>query len=69
MNTLVALMIVTATGVVEAPNNFNSMQECQAVVLKLKAEAIEKGYTSAFVVAYENGLKIPVDKALKTKTN
>ena len=38
-------------------------------VLKLKAEAIEKGYTSAFVVAYENGLKIPVDKALKTKTN
>jgi hypothetical protein len=39
VNTLVALMIVTATGVVEAPNNFNSMQECQDVVLKLKAES------------------------------
>jgi hypothetical protein len=39
MNTMIALMIVTATGVVEAPNNFNSMRECQAVVDKIKTTA------------------------------
>ena len=35
MNSVFALMIVTATGVVEAPNNFNTMKECQAVVEKI----------------------------------
>lgn len=39
MNTIVALMIVTATGVVEAPNSFSSLKECQAVVDKIKTTA------------------------------
>ncbi len=44
MNSLVALMIVTSVGVTEAPNNFASMKECQAVSAKLKVESycIEK---------------------------
>ena len=44
MNSVFALMIVTATGVVEAPNNFNTMKDCQAVVDKNKftAYCVEK---------------------------
>jgi hypothetical protein len=39
MNSLVALMIVTSVGVTEAPNNFASLKECQAVSSKLKVES------------------------------
>lgn len=44
MNSMFALMIVTTTGVVEAPNNFSTMKECQAVVDKNKftAYCVEK---------------------------
>lgn len=44
MNSVFALMIVTATGVVEAPNNFNTMKDCQAVVDKINftAYCVEK---------------------------
>jgi len=44
MNSVFALMIVTATGVVEAPNNFHTMKECQAVVDKItfSAYCVEK---------------------------
>ena len=35
MNSVFALMIVTATGVVQAPNNFNTMKDCQAVVNRI----------------------------------
>lgn len=35
MNSVFALMLVTATGVVEAPNNFSTMKDCQAVVNKI----------------------------------
>jgi len=44
MNSVFALMLVTATGVVEAPNNFNSLRECQAVVDKItfSAYCVEK---------------------------
>ena len=31
MNTIYALMLVTATGIVEAPNNFSSLAECEKV--------------------------------------
>ena len=37
--------------------------------LNMKAEAVKLGYTSAFVVAYQNGIRISVENALKTKTN
>jgi hypothetical protein len=39
MNSLVALMVVTSIGVTEAPNNFASLKECQAVSSKLKVES------------------------------
>lgn len=39
------------------------------VALDLKDEAIKKGYTSAFIVAYQNGTRISVERALKTYTN
>lgn len=35
MNSVFALMIITATGVVEAPNNFTTMKDCLAVVDKI----------------------------------
>ncbi len=37
--------------------------------LNMKAEAVKLGYTSAFVVAYQNGIRISIENALKTKTN
>lgn len=36
------------------------------VAVKLKNEALEKGYKTAFIVAYKNGEKIPFSKALKS---
>lgn len=36
MNSVFALMIITATGVTEAPNNFATMKDCQYVSDKLK---------------------------------
>jgi hypothetical protein len=39
MNSIIALMIVTSVGVTEAPNNFATMKECQAVSSKLKVES------------------------------
>ena len=44
MNSVFALMLVTATGVVEAPNNFSTMKDCQAVVNKItfSAYCVEK---------------------------
>lgn len=44
MNSVFALMIVTATGVMEAPNNFASMKDCQAVSdrLKVSSYCVEK---------------------------
>lgn len=38
-------------------------------VKKLKGEAEEKGYTSCFIVAYKNGEKIALQKALKSQSN
>jgi N-acetylmuramoyl-L-alanine amidase len=37
--------------------------------LNMKGEAVQLGYTSAFVVAYRNGTRISIENALKTKTN
>ena len=37
--------------------------------LNMKAEAVKLGYTSAFVVAYQNDIRISIENALKTKTN
>ena len=34
-----------------------------------KEEAKSKGYSSCFIVAFKNGIKIPVDEALKTTSN
>ncbi|WP_347926203.1 N-acetylmuramoyl-L-alanine amidase [Pontimicrobium sp. SW4] len=34
-----------------------------------KQEALEKGYTSCFIVAYKNGVRIDVNEALKTISN
>jgi hypothetical protein len=39
MNTVFALMLVTATGVIEAPNNFSSRSECERVVTKIQGQA------------------------------
>ncbi len=39
MNTVFALMIVTAMGVTEAPNNFATMQACQAASVKIKTDS------------------------------
>lgn len=36
MNTVVALMIVASTGVVEAPNHFDSLESCNAASIKIK---------------------------------
>ena len=38
MNSVFALMIVTATGVVEAPNNFATKAECEKVVQRVQRE-------------------------------
>lgn len=38
MNSVFVLMIVTATGVVEAPNAFNSLAECEKVVQRVQRE-------------------------------
>ena len=44
MNTVFALMIVTAMGVTEAPNNFTTMQACQAAsaTIKTDSDCVEK---------------------------
>lgn len=44
MNSVFALMIVTATGVVEAPNTFSTLDECEKVVQRVQRETycIEK---------------------------
>ena len=39
MNTVYALMLVTATGVVEAPNNFNTLAECERVVNRIQFQS------------------------------
>ena len=36
MNTLYALMLVTTTGVVEAPNTFNNLADCEKVSSKIQ---------------------------------
>jgi len=38
-------------------------------IQKLKTEAKEKGFNSSFVVAYKNGKRISLEKALKTPVN
>lgn len=38
MNSVFALMIVTATGVVEAPNTFSSRLDCETVVKRIQRE-------------------------------
>jgi hypothetical protein len=38
MNSIFALMIITANGVVEAPNTFKTLAECQAVVQRVQRE-------------------------------
>ena len=35
----------------------------------LQAGAIKKGYTQAYIVAYKDGERIPVDKAVKYLSN
>lgn len=44
MNSVFALMFVTATGVVEAPNTFTTMAECEKVAnrISLQSYCIEK---------------------------
>lgn len=44
MNSVFALMIVSVSGVVEAPNNFATMAECQKVVesIQFQSYCIEK---------------------------
>lgn len=39
MNTVFALMLITATGAVEAPNSFSTMAECEKVVSKISQTA------------------------------
>ena len=39
MNTVYALMLVTATGVVEAPNNFNTLAECERVINRIQFQS------------------------------
>lgn len=38
MNSVFALMIITANGVVEAPNTFKTLSDCQAVVQRVQRE-------------------------------
>ena len=38
MNSIFALMIITANGVVEAPNTFKTLAECQSVVQRVQRE-------------------------------
>jgi hypothetical protein len=38
MNSVFALMIITANGVVEAPNTFKTLAECQSVVQRVQRE-------------------------------
>lgn len=38
MNSVYVLMIVTMTGVVEAPNSFSSLTECEKVVQRIQRE-------------------------------
>lgn len=38
MNSVFALMIITAAGVVEAPNTFKTLADCQAVVQRVQRE-------------------------------
>jgi len=38
-------------------------------VTKLKSEARQKGYTTCYVVAYKDGVKISLNEAIKTSTN
>lgn len=44
MNSIYVLMIITSTGVVEAPNHFTSLAECEKVVQRVQRETycIEK---------------------------
>tara|TARA_R110002073_G_scaffold31871_5_gene97336 strand:- start:1397 stop:2485 length:1089 start_codon:yes stop_codon:yes gene_type:complete len=43
-------------------SNYNTIK-------KYKEEALEKGYTSSFIVAYKNGKRINISDALKTISN
>jgi hypothetical protein len=62
MNSVFALMIITAAGVVEAPNTFATMAECQAVVKRVQRETycIEKkpvnveSELSKFIALFKN---------------
>jgi hypothetical protein len=38
MNSVFALMIITSAGVVEAPNTFKTLADCQAVVQRVQRE-------------------------------
>ncbi len=38
-------------------------------ILRMRAEAVQKGYDSSFVVAFKNGELIALDKLLKTSSN
>jgi hypothetical protein len=38
MNSVFALMIITSAGVVEAPNTFKTLAECQSVVQRVQRE-------------------------------
>lgn len=38
MNSVFALMIITANGVVEAPNTFRTLADCQTVVQRVQHE-------------------------------
>jgi len=62
MNSVFALMLVTATGVVEAPNTFATMDACQQVVQRVQRETycIEKkpvnveAEMSKFIALFKN---------------
>lgn len=72
MNSVIALMIVTSVGVTEAPNNFTTMRECQAVSSKLKVESycvekkpvdIEKQF--ALMIGLMSKMKSEMEKEFK----
>lgn len=62
MNSVFALMLVTATGVVEAPNTFATMDACQQVVNRISFQSycIEKkpvnveAEMSKFIALFKN---------------
>ena len=43
MNTVYVLMLITATGAIEAPNNFNTLAECERALNRIQSQQ-QKAY-------------------------